>query len=130
MPPAPRAQAALLFGAGGAGAATMLALVLADLGGSPALQARTGARLFALLLTAALAIGLGAAFRPGAPPTAKGLVALGALLWLLGLGADLFDPAAAGGKLLAAHAAAAVGGAVLAWVGAQRFAALHEASPS
>jgi hypothetical protein len=117
--PRPRA-AALLLGTGGAGAATMLALLLSDLqgmAGGPA--ARLGALAFAFLLTIPLVLAGTSALRPSAQatPQAKALVTLGTLLWLGGLGADLFVPGAAPALVTVWHSLGLVGGLAFAAAG-------------
>lgn len=115
-----RTAAALLVGAGGAGAATMAALLLADLAGGLASSARVGALAFALLLSIPFALGLQALLRPssGAPPQARGLVTFAILFWLGGLGGDLFNPGATSAFVTASHAAGALGGVAAAMAGA------------
>lgn len=117
----PRGAAALLVGTGGAGAATALALLAGDLTGGLGPQARVAALGFAFLLTLPLALAVSALLKPGSGsgPRIRAFASLGTLLWLGGLGGDLFNPTQAQGAplLLAAHSMALVGGLALAGAG-------------
>ncbi|HEV8360016.1 MAG TPA: hypothetical protein VGR28_06130 [Candidatus Thermoplasmatota archaeon] len=113
-----RSAAALLVGAGGAGAVTMLGLLLGDAAGlSPTGQVAGLA--FALLLSLPMAVGVTSLLKPatGAAREPRNLAVFGALFWLGGLGSDLFNPGAVGSFVTAAHAAALLGGVALAAAG-------------
>lgn len=103
--------AALLLGAGAAGALTMLGMTVLDLTGGTAPAARLGALGFAFLLTVPLVLAATAAMRPGsgASRQARSLATLGILLWLGGVGADLFVPQQAPALLTVWHSLALVG---------------------
>lgn len=104
---------ALLLGAGGAGAATMAALLLSDVQGQAGgAAARVGALAFAFLLTVPLMLAATSLLKPPSPLSsqARALLTLGTLLWLGGVGADVFLPGANANLVTSFHAAALVGG--------------------
>jgi hypothetical protein len=120
-PPAglqPARAARLLVIVGAAGALLAAGLVLGDLGFGAA--GRPFELLAALLLTIPLAVGLNGILRPQAEASgqAKGFAALGLLLWLAGIGGDVFNPnTEAAGFLPGFHASALVGAVALAGAG-------------
>lgn len=114
-----RQAAGLLVGSGGAGALTASVLVLGDVQGVLSQEARLAALAFALLLTVPIAMGLTWALRPGnaADKRVRAFATFGTLLWIAGLGIDLYNPSATQGLLTAGHALALLGGAGLAMGG-------------
>jgi hypothetical protein len=116
--PSPRTAAALLIGTGGAGAVTMLAVLLGDLLGGLQPEATIGALAFALLLSIPLALATTTLLRPGGGMTqVRGLLTFAILCWLGGLGSDLFNPTGATALATAGHAAALLGGVAAAIAG-------------
>lgn len=104
---------ALLLGAGGAGAATMLLLLLSDLQGmAGGAAARVGALGFAFVLSVPLLLAATVLLKPPTTATSqvKALLTLGTMLWLGGVGADLFLPGANLNLVTSFHAAALTGG--------------------
>lgn len=97
---------------------TMLALAAGDATGGLAPTGRLAALAFALLLSLPLAAGLAGLLAAGtAERRLRAAAALATLLWLGGLGAELFVPGASRGALAAAHSLALLGGAGFAGVG-------------
>lgn len=98
----------------------MAALLLSDTQGmAGGAAARLGALGFAFLLSVPLLLAATALLRPPSPasPQVKGLLALGTMLWLGGVGADLFIVGANASLVTAFHAAALTGGVVYALAG-------------
>jgi hypothetical protein len=108
----------MLVGAGGAGAVTMLGVLLGAAAGLSAAGQLAGLA-FALLLSFPIALGVTSLLKPaaGAPREPRNLAVFGALFWLGGLGSDLFHPAASGAFVTAAHLAALLGGLAMAGSG-------------
>lgn len=116
----PDRASALLLGAGGAGAATMAMLLISDTQGmAGGAAARLGALGFAFVLSVPLLLAATSLLRPPSPatPQVKGLLTLGTMLWLAGVGADLFIVGANASLVTAFHAAALTGGVAYALAG-------------